>query len=264
MSPYNIGGINRLPLQEKRDTYIRLVPPTLWERFKLNPYLVDEQGRDLIKLTCEAGTTSVELEVRHEYGFPDPLIYGHLMDTINGQIHILLYVINNPDSPRYNIDRLADGTPTKFGIYHRNLEAETEAMKAGLAPGQIRSGLRILSEAVITFGKFIESLGHDMYFIEPLFYHNAIVFERHGFTYQSGRRRMKRIQEGFAPDGEFEALLDSSTPFRTPLARDSIRLRSWAIHDGIMGEPLHDIVMYKVLEKSFQVNTAPGISWDPK
>jgi hypothetical protein len=263
MRPYNIGGINRLPLQEKRDTYIRLVPPTLWERFKLNPYLMDEQGRDLVNMKCEPGTTSVEIEVRHEYGFPDPLLYGHLMDTINGQIHILLYVINNPDSPRFNIDRLADGTPTNFGIFHRNLEAEEEAMAAGLAPGQIRSGLRILSEAVKTFATFIEGLGHDMYFIEPLFYHNAIVFERHGFTYQSGRRRMKKIQKGFAPGGKFEALLDDSTTFRKPIARNSIRLRSWAIHDGIMGEPLHDIVMYKVLGKSFQVNTAPGIPWDP-
>jgi hypothetical protein len=264
MRPYNIGGINRLPPQEKRDTYIRLVPPTLWERFKLNPYLVDEKGRDLVTLKCDSGTTSVEVEVRHEFGFPDPLLYGHLMDTVNGQIHILLYVINNPDSTRYDIDRLADGTPTNFGIFHRNLEAEGEAMAAGLAPGQIRSGLRILSEAVKTFATFIEGLGHDMYFIEPLFYHNAIVFERHGFTYQSGRRRMKRIQEGFAPGGEFETLLDNSSIFRNPNARDSIRLRSWAIHDGIMGEPLHDIVMYKVLRKSFQVNTAPGIPWDPE
>ncbi len=263
MKTYTIGGINRLPTNEKRDTYIRLVPPTLWKRFNLNPFLVDEQGRDLVSLKCEAGTTAVEIEVRHEYGFPDPLIYGHLTDTLNGQIHILLYVINNPDSPRYDIDRLDDGTSTNFGIYHRNQNAELRAMQAGLAPGQIRSGLRVLSEAVQTFANFIEQLGHDMYFIEPLFYHNAIVFERHGFTYQSGRRRMNRIQEGFSPGGEFEVLLDGSTPFREPHARESIRLRSWAIHDGIMGEPLHDIVMYKILRKSFQVNSAPGIPWDP-
>jgi hypothetical protein len=201
------------------------------------------------------------MEVRHHHDFPDPVLYGHLTDTLNGQLHVLLYVINDPDSPRYDVDRMPDGTPTNFGVLQRNLEAEFSAMKAGLAPGQIRSGLRMLGEAITTFEAFVSSLGHEMYFVEPLFYHNAVIFERHGFLYQSGRRRMRRIQDGFSPGGEFLPLLDGTSAFRQEKARTSIRLRSWAIHDGIMGEPLHDITMYKLLGSSPKAATAPEINW---
>jgi hypothetical protein len=261
MKPYTIGGINQLPTPEKREIYLRLVPPALFKYFHINPFLVDEHGNDLVRLNDPPGATSVEMEVRHHHDFPDPILYGHLADTLNGQLHVLLYIINDPNSPRFDVDRMPDGTPTKFGVLHRNLDAELAALRAGLAPGQIRSGLRMLSEAIATFEAFVASLGHSMYFVEPLFYHNAVIFERHGFLYQSGRRRMKRIQEGFGPEGEFIPLLDGSSPFRLEKAKSSIRLRSWAIHDGIMGEPLHDITMYKVLDKSSATLTAPEINW---
>jgi hypothetical protein len=261
MRPYTIGGINQLKPPEKRDYYLRLVPLALLDYFHLSPYLVDERGNDLVTLKAVPGTTTVEMEVRHRYDFQDPVLYGHLADTINGQLHVLLYVINNPDSPRFDVDRLPDGTPTNFGILHRNLAAEEGALRAGLAPGQIRSGLRLLNEAIATFEAFVTTMGHNMYFVEPLFYHNAVIFERHGFYYQSGRRRMRRIQEGFSPGGEFIPLLDGSSPFRQGKATNSVRLRSWAIHDGIMGEPLHDITMYKALDKSLKATTTAEIDW---
>jgi len=55
----------------------------------------------------------MEMILRHEPGFPDPLLYGHLTDTLNGQIHILLYILNDPASPRFDVDRLPDGTATR-------------------------------------------------------------------------------------------------------------------------------------------------------
>lgn len=261
MAPSTIGGINRLPAPEKREIYLRIVPPELLKRFQLSPYLVDKAGNDLVTLNGPAGSSTVEMELRHRPDFPDPVLYGHMTDTLNGQIHILLYVMNDPESPRFSIDRLPDGTPTEFGVVARNVPAEVAAMEAGLAPGQIRRGLRMLSHAIETFETFVESLGHDLYFIEPLFYHNAVIFERYGFAYQVGKRRMEAIERGFSPGGELLACLDGSNPFRQPEAANSIRLRSWAIHDGILGEPLADITMYKVIGKPSKVRTTPDMPW---
>jgi hypothetical protein len=261
MTPSTISGINKLPYPEKREIYARLIPPALLKRFKLNPYLVDKQGNDLLSLDCPAGSSSVEMSLYHLIHFPDPVLFGHMTDTLNGQIHVLLYILNDPDSERFNVDVLPDGSPTKFGTYRRNIEAEIAAMNAGLAPGQIRRGLRMLSEAIEAFEIFIRSIKHTHYFVEPLYYHNAVIFERYGFDYQSGRKLMKDIHEGFSENGRLVPLLNHSTPFRVPAAVNSIRLRSWAIHDDILGTPFDKVTMYKQVGKTVSVTTTPGCGW---
>jgi len=261
MSASTIGGINLLPEHEKREIYRRIVPGELLERCKLSPYLADIQGRSLIKLKCKPGSTSVEMSLYHEYGFRDPVFYGHLTDTMNGQIHILLYILNDPASPRFDVDIMPDGQVTKFGTSRRNIEAERDALQFGLTPGQIRKGLSLFSAAAKAFESFIESLGHDMYFAEPLYYHNAIIFERYGFAYQSGKRLMERIQSEFTDDGECAKKLDGSSVFRQVGAQESIRLRSWAIHDGILGEPFTNVTMYKRVGKLANINTSEGTHW---
>jgi hypothetical protein len=100
-----------------------------------------------------------------------------------------------------------------------------------------------------------------MYYVEPLYYHNAVIFERYGFAYQMGRRRMEAIHAGFQEGGELYQRLDESNPFRSPHAANSIRLRSWAIHDGILGEPFTKITMYKQIGKSAMISTTPGCDW---
>jgi hypothetical protein len=148
-----------------------------------------------------------------------------------------------------------------FGIHYRNIEAELAAMEYGLAPGQIRRGLRMLGDAIAGFEHFVQSLGQEMYFAEPLFYHNAVIFERYGFTYAKGRRLMERIQQGFSAGGDLLSKLDGSTPFRKPEAAHSIRLRSWAIHDGLLGEPFNNVTMYKYVNKSAGINTCGECQW---
>jgi hypothetical protein len=155
---------------------------------------------------------------------------------------------------------MPDGTKTEFGTKTRNIEAELGAMQAGLLPGQIRNGLNILSEAVDSFEAFITDLGHTMYFNEPLYYHNAIIFERYGFSYQKGRRRMKAIHQRFVDDESIHNLFDT-TPFRKPESMTSIFYRSWAIHDGILGENFGDVTMYRTIGKLNTITTAPGIKW---
>lgn len=260
MKTFTIGSINNLPEDEKCAIYMRVVPRELLQRFNL-PTPNSKRIRNFVKFKFEPGSSDVEMSLFHDERFPDPILYGHLTDTLNGQIHILLYILNDPDSPRYDVDRMPDGQPTRFGTLCRNLQAEEAAMAANLAPGQIRHGLRMLQEATFTFEKFVKFLGHEIYFVEPLYYHNAIIFERYGFAYQEGRRFMERIQEGFVEGGDLQARLDNSTPFRNPAANASIRLRSWAIHDGILGEPFTNVTMYKHVGRSAGVNTCPNTAW---
>lgn len=259
--PCTVSAINRLPAEEKRRIYTLQIPTDLLERFDLPPDLIDAQGNDLVKLICPEGSPSAEISLYHQAGFPDPVMTGHITDTINGQISVLLYVLNDPTSPRFDIDRLPDGSETKFGTAGRNLEAERRALEYGLAPGQIRAGLRLLGRAIDRFEHFVTSIGHELYFIEPLFYHNAVIFERYGFAYERGRRRMEAIHAGFGPGGELRRKLDGSTHFRRPQAADSIRLRSWAIHDGLLGETFTGITMYKRAGRKAGVDTCPGCDW---
>jgi hypothetical protein len=174
---------------------------------------------------------------------------------------VLLYILNDPEAPRFDVDRMPDGSPTRFGTLKRNLAAEQAAMEHGLAPGQVRRGLRLLQPATAAFEEFLNSLGHDMCFVEPLYYHNAVIFERYGFAYQMGKRRMEQIHTGFQEGGELRRKLDDSTPFRSSRAANSIRLRSWAIHDGILGEPFTDVTMYKRVGKTANISTTPGSGW---
>ena len=258
MSASTIGGINKLPEYEKRMIYSRYIPQELIQKFDL-PDLT--KNKELLQFRFAEGSSDVEMMLYHQVGFPDPILYAHLADNINGQTHILLYVLNDPESQRYDVDKMPDGSPTHFGILARNIEAEEAALKTNLSPGQIRRGLHVFQSAMSVFEDFILSLGHKIYFVEPLYYHNAIIFERHGFSYQMGKRKMESINLGFGEGGELIQKLDDSNLFRSSVATKSIRLRSWAIHDGILGEPFTGVTMYKHVGEMAEINTAPECAW---
>ena len=72
---------------------------------------------------------------------------------------------------------------------------------------------------------------------------------------------METISQGFDTGGELRARLDGSTPFRRPEFADSIRGRSWAIHDDVLTEPWDRVRMVKQLGLHAGVNTCPGVPW---
>jgi hypothetical protein len=259
---HSVAGLNDLSLTE-RLSYVRLlVPPALLARFEINPdTLRDKDGSLVVDWLAQPGGSQAEISIFHMRGAQDPIAYFHLTDTVSQQIHILLAVINDPASPRFDVDRLPDGSPTLFGAFRRNQTAERAAFAAGLAPGQVRRGLRMLQHCVQAFDMFVAGMGHDMYFVEPLHYHNAVLFERYGFAYQQGRRWMQSLNTRFSESGDLVAKLDGSTPFRDPIAVHSIRGRSWAIHDGLLGEPYTGVTMYKRIGQHSGVDTFPGGVW---
>ena len=143
--------------------------------------------------------------------------------------------VTDPAAERFAIDRDEDGQDTLFGTVTRNLAEERRALVAGLAPGQVRRGLRLLGPVLDAMDDFCRLLGKELFLVEPLFYHSALLYERHGCDYLLGRDLMETIDGEFQPGGRLHRALDGSTAFRQPGFDRTIRGRSWAIHDGILG-----------------------------
>jgi hypothetical protein len=256
---YSLAQIGELPEAAKESICRTLLPASLLEMYGIDPdTLCDQSGNRLATFNCPAGSNVLEVDVRPECGFPDPLLYLELVDTRLNQIEVMLFVINDPASERFATDLDWQGRRTKFGTYRRNIPEEIRAMEAGLAPGQVRPGLRLSRILMPLLETFVMRLHHDYYLMEPLAYHNAISFERLGFNYVQGSRRMLWINEAFQPGGPLHEALDGSTPFRRPGAWQTVRGRSWAIHDGVLGEPWSGIKMYKQVGKQAGIDTFPG------
>ncbi|GAB4524341.1 MAG: hypothetical protein OHK0046_38970 [Anaerolineae bacterium] len=261
--PNSIREINSLPEDQKLAIYRTLLPEWLFTRYgierKTLRIAVDNQP--IVTFRYPEGSRAMEIIVKRRVTDLDPMLYLNMTDTFNGQLLVLLVVVNDPDAPRFNTDVDLNGNRTQFGTISRNIPAELAAMKAGLAPGQIRKGLRVFKESVPVFEDFIRKTGHDMFFIEPLAYHNAIVFERYGFSYLRGLQEMQFIDRAFRPGGELYERLTPDNPFRSPNAWKTVRKRAWAIHDGILGHPFTGFQMYKVLGKHAGVNTFGDSIW---
>lgn len=254
--PQSIRGINNLDTALKDAIYLSIIPDEVLQQFQIDP-----NNRELLRINAPPDTRSFEIVYFHKADAIDPVFYLHMADTLNNQIAVLLVVINDPIGPRYNTDIDESGLPTRFGTLRRNIPEEVRAMNAGLAPGQVRRGLRLSRHIVPVFEQFIANAGHDMVIIEPLTYNNAIVYERYGFAYFQGRKRMEWIDEALRPGGDYFERFDSSTPFRHPEAWKSIRGRSWAIHDGILDEPFGNLRMYKRVAHHAGISTFPDGAW---
>jgi hypothetical protein len=259
--PTSIRAINALPEAEKEAIYQTLLPEWLYTTYGIDRHTLTVNGQRVVRFRCPAGSRALESIVRRNAGDIDPMLYLNMADTFNNQLLVLLVVVNDPDAPRFNIDHDEDGNPTHLGTTTRNIPAEIEAMRAGLAPGQVRQGLRVFRQLVPVFEQFITNMGHDLFFIEPMSYHNAIVFERYGFSYVRGFQEMQNINREFQPGGAFHMKLGGDNPFRPADAWQTVRGRSWAIHDGILGHPFTGFQMYKRIGHHAGVNSFPESRW---
>ena len=130
-------------------------------------------------------------------------------------------------------------------------------MRAGLAPNQVHRGLKMFSQFFTQFEPFVDSLSIDTITAEPLSYDNAVRYEGYGFDYLAGKKLMSWIDREFRPCGVLYERLDNSTPFRRPGMEKTVRGRSWAIHDGILGFPWDGVKIYKTVGLDAGVNTFP-------
>jgi hypothetical protein len=241
---FSISQINNLPHEQMVRVYSQLLPPEILQRFGIDPEtLSDEQEHSLFE--CRPGILYVKLILYHAWQAEDPVLYVQLADTPNNQIEVVLFIVNDPHAERFDTDRMPGGTSTFFSTLARNVGEEIRAMKAGLAPGQVRRGLGLARRLISSMELFVTTLHHDIFYAQPLAYHNAILFEHLGFAYKLGLEKMKWIDREFAPGGALTERLDGSTPFRQLGAEQTVRGRSWGIHDGLLGEPFTGVEMYK-------------------
>jgi hypothetical protein len=259
----SILGLNALPLGVRERLYVRLIPEELLVRYAVDPRRLEgPDGERLLRVTASEDKPWARVELRAREHDRDPVLLIDVGMSVFGPPELALVQINDPQAPRYDIDRDDEGHDTLLGTASRNLAEELRALNSGLAPGQVRRGLRMLGRVLACMDGFCQLLGRDFDLVEPLFYHSALLYERHGCDYFVGRERMDRIHAGFQPGGELWARLDGSTPFRRRGGETSVRGRSWAIHDGILGEPFAGaeggVKMYRVPNRRAGVSTFPG------
>lgn len=253
----NIHDLNQLEEGLKERIYSRLIPTRVFEQFGIDrETFLNRDGERVVEINANPRSTYAIIEVREHPLDQDCIFFLEIEDTSFFKIDINFLIINDPHAPRFNTDLDETGRRTKFATVRRNIPEEIRAMEAGLAPGQVRKGLRLLKHFVPMAVAFVSAMGQDMIIAEPLAYNNAIIFESYGFSYIRGRRKMEEINEGFRPGGEYFEKLDGSTPFRRPGAEKTVRGRAWAIHDGILGEPWRGIEMYRRI-KPAEVCTFP-------
>ncbi|OFW70445.1 MAG: hypothetical protein A2V52_06250 [Actinobacteria bacterium RBG_19FT_COMBO_54_7] len=258
LAHHNIHALNQLEPELKERVYSLFIPDRLFNTFNIDRGTFrNNDGERVVELIAPKRAGFATIELKESPTDRDCVFFLELADTPFFKLVITFLIVNDPRSPRFGIDLDDSGRRTKFGTARRNIAEEVRAMEAGLAPGQIRKGLGLLKDFLPRALRCLSAMGQDMLVAEPLTYHDAIIFERHGFKYIQGRRIMEKIDRSFQPGGELYSKLDGSSPFRQTGAGRTIRGRSWAIHDGVLGEPWKDIEMYRAMDRKADVCTFP-------
>jgi hypothetical protein len=259
--PITLRQINSLPQNAQKRIYRILLPPSLLGRFGIDPISWNgQQGNELVELKNDSGSGKTNLSARNAGDAQDEFIFIGLADNAFNGIDLELLVLNDPECQRYQIDYDGDGKPTLFGTLRRNLREEQRAMVDELAPGQVRAGLGGSRVILDQLDIFMAALGHRAYFLEPLTYVSAWIFERRGFAYVRGHKLMDDIHSEFQPGGRLYQALDGSTPFRQSDQWRTVRGRAWAIHDGILeaiGARWDGLRMVKQVGRDAGVETFP-------
>ena len=261
-----IQKISNLSQHEKEGFYRILIPPGLFHQFGLDPITFrDESGRKAVRFFSPRGDRTCLVEIKFQT-MEEPLYSIQLSDTNDlTQLDWDFLIVNDPASSSYKTQTDQEGRDTLFGWASRNLSEEEKALEAGLFPGQVSKGMGLTRQVINLLEFFCQIFDIKSIRLEALFYHNAITYERNGFSYFSGFGMMKKIHELFQPGGVLFRRLDNSTPFRRPEFADTVRGRSWAIHDGILDELDDDLLcegwvsptMYRMVGKPRGMITFP-------
>lgn len=259
----SILDLNGLPWTLREQIYVRLVPEELLARFGVDRgTLRNGAGERPVRISAPDDASWARVELREPHHPRDPVLLIDIAMSAFGVPELTFVQVNDPGSPRYDVDRDADRQDTLLGTVSRNLDEEARALDAGLGPGQVRRGLRMLGRVLECMDAFCRILGREFYLVEPLFYHSAVLYERQGCDYLMGRELMDEIHAGFREGGALHRCLDDSTPFRRRGFEASVRGRSWAIHDGVLSAMRvggwSGVKMYRVPARRATVSTFPG------
>ncbi len=259
--PVTLAQLNRLPENTKMRIFRNLIPPSLLAQFDIDPITWKwPQGNEAVTIKAEPGKNVVWISVRMASNSSSDYFCLEIADNAYNGIDLNLILLEDPASAYFGTDYDENRQPTLFGTLQRNLPEEERAMQAGLVPGQKRSSLGASRLVLENLDVFMATLGHRAYFLEPLTYASAWIFERRGFAYVRGHKLMDDIHREFQPGGLLHRALDGSNPFRQPDQWSTVRGRAWAIHDGIldvMGTRWDKLRMVKQIGAHAGVNTFP-------
>jgi hypothetical protein len=247
---------------ERVDLLRILIPTECFEQFHIDPEsFTDPEGRLRLRALYRDQGRILGVRVIDPMAPLDPIYSIFLQDYEEDGVDCIGLNINDPQSQRFEVDLDEYGRiPADFFSGRRNIEEEIRAMRAGLAPGQVRKGLRMIGGVLKGLEAFMKRIGKRWIYCEAMAYHNAMVYERHGFGYQfrTWENEMLWIDLEFRPPrGIFFKKLDGSSPFRQRGMERTVRGRSWAIHDGVMGRPWARPGMVKEVGVHCEVNTFP-------
>jgi hypothetical protein len=259
----SLQELNGLPAPLREGLYARLIPREVCARVGVDRTTgLNAAGHRLLRIFAPPEQGWARVELRASRDDRDPLVLVDVEVGPFGVPELSFVQITDPRSSRFAIDRDEDGQDTLFGTVARNLAEERRAVLAGLAPGQVRTGLRLLGRVLDAMDDFCRLFGKELFLVEPLFYHSALLYERHGCDYLLGRETMETIHAEFQPGGRLHRALDESTAFRRRGFDRTIRGRSWAIHDGILnaldGPAWGGVKMYRRAGHPASVSTFPG------
>ncbi len=260
-----IQRISRLDQVQKEGLFRTLIPPSIYQRFRVNPIDFCNEQRKVVRFFCPEGDRTCLVEMKLDE-YDDPVYSIQLSDSTDPtMIEWDFLVVNDISSEKFNTHIDQEGKDTLFGWASRNIEQEKLAVQAGYFPGQTRKGLGLTREVIYVLDFFCRMFGIKSIKLEALFYHNAVTYERHGFGYFNGYKQMKKIHEFFQPGEALFEKLDDKSPFRKRAFAQTVRGRSWAIHDRILDELNDDLfdegwvspVMYRMVEKPRSMITFP-------
>jgi hypothetical protein len=263
--PVTIRALNSLPENPKLRLYRALIPVEVLAEFDINPRTWRNPDKlQQVRLDAKAGSDKVQISAWYGEDSRNEFFYLELADNQYNGIDLNFLVANNPTGERYRTDFDDEGKETLFGTVRRNLAEEEKAMHAGLAPGQIRAGLRSSRVVFNHIESFLTMMAHHAISLEPLSYVSAWIFEKRGFAYSRGHQLMDMIHREFQAGGQLHAAMDGSTPFRQPGQWNTVRGRAWAIHDGILkaiDRKWDNLKMIKQIGRHAGVDTFPGAEY---
>ena len=151
----SIYEVNHLAPEERTKVYRNLIPPTLFSLFGIDRNrLMNRQGERVVQFHTPESHGFASIDVKQNPDDQDSIFFLQISDTpFMDNLELSFVVVNDPRKERFNIDKDEEGKDTLFGTALRNIAEEKRAMKAGLAPGQVRPGLKLLGEFIPSLHK---------------------------------------------------------------------------------------------------------------
>ncbi len=155
-----IPQIQALPEAEWFDLFSCLIPQECFSQFGIDPNTFeDSQGRLRLRVLYRGQGRILNVRITNPADPVDPIYSIFMQEYGEEGVEVLGLNINDPASERFEVDVDEYGRiPADLVSGRRNIPEEIRAMHAGLAPGQVRRGLRWTRGALEGLEEFLRRI----------------------------------------------------------------------------------------------------------